>query len=424
MSKITFFSVCKKISDTISEIAFLERFRKIPTAFTRNRKMPFCDIIYFIMSCANRSLQTELDEYFHNKGCDAVSRQAFSKARENIKHEVFIDLNDAVVHKFETEDGEIETYHGYRLFGVDGSIIDLPNTEGLRERFGYSTGSPYVKLAKGLAMTAFDVLNKITVFAELFRYEESERNKMFDISDGFKELYQDKLIWLLDRGYPSFALFSRFEENSQNFVVRVSSTSLKEVNDANEPDQVVTVTRNSTTLTLRVINVLLSSGEVEKLVTNLISNFTPDDFKELYAMRWGVETNYRFLKCKTLFEVFTDESETAILQDFHSSVLLMNMVAIAEREQEDVLRDNDAVCLGEKYGGCEYRANRSKLIGTIKRDFVKLMISKSKTSKIFTKYRLYKNIKRYAYLDIPDRAFPRNYAKKHARRVSHPKSTI
>jgi len=424
MSKVAFFSVCKVISEKISGIDFLERFRKIPTAFTRCRKMPFCDIIYFMMSCANRSLQTELDEYFRNKGCDAVSRQAFSKARENIRHEAFIELNDTVVRKFETEDGEIETYRGYRLFGVDGSIIDLPNTEGLRERFGYSTGSPYVKLAKGLAMTAFDVLNKITVFAELYRYDDSERSRMIDISDGFKELYQDKMIWLLDRGYPSFALFSRFVGNSQNFVARVSSTSLKEVNDAIEPDQIVTVTRNSSTLTLRVVNVLLNSGETEKLVTNLFSDFTPDDFKELYAMRWGVETNYRFLKCRLLFETFTGESETAILQDFHSAILLMNMAAIAEREQDDVLRDNGAVCLGDKYGGCKYRANRSKLIGAIKRDFVKLMITKSKTSKIFTKYRIYKNIKRYAYLDIPGRAFPRNYAKKHARRVSHPKSAI
>jgi len=370
MCKTTLFAISQTLSDRISDISFLEKSKKIKTAFTRNRKMPFCDILYFIMSCSHRSLQTELDEYFEKKGDETMSRQAFSKTRENIRHEAFIDLNDVLIRKFEAEDGEIATYHGYRLFGADGTLLDLPNTKDLREHFGYSSNGTDKTYAKGLAITAFDVLNKLTVFAELYSYFDSEKRRILDIVDGFAKLYNEKSIWLLDRGYPSFELFARLEDNSQNFVIRVSTQSLKEINSANEEDQIITVTRGTRTLTLRIVTIPLPGGETEKLVTNLFSDFSPENFKELYAKRWGIETNYRFLKQKTYLEVFTGESITAVLQDFHSSILVLNMAAIAEREQEDILKDNNAVCSGEKYSGCKYRPNKTKLIAKIKKDFV------------------------------------------------------
>jgi len=424
MKKTSLIAMSEALSARISDRKFLEQARKIKTAFTRRRKMPFCDIIYFIMSCSNRSLQRELDEYFHKKGEETVSRQGFSEARENIKHEAFIELNELLVQKFEQEDGEIATYRGYRLFSTDGSLIDLPNTKQLRDHFGYSSNNTDKVFAKGLAFAAFDVLNKIIVFAELFRYDDSEKRRMLILSDEFAENYKEKSIWLLDRGYPSFELYKRFEKNSQDFLIRVSSRSSKEINEANEPDQIVTITKKSQTVTLRVVNVVLSTGEIEKLVTSLSADFTTYDLKELYAKRWGIETEFRFLKHKTYLEVFTGESVTAVMQDFHSSILVLNMAAIAEREQEDILRENNAVCRKGKNKGCLYHPNKTKLIGDIKRDFVSLMLCDNSADRVFKQFLLYKNIKRYAFLDIPDRHFPRTLLHKHVRRASHPKSAL
>lgn len=423
MGKASIYKISKVLSERISEYSFLEKARKITTAFTRVRKMAFSDVISFIISCSTKSLQTELDGYFEKRGMTGVSRQAFSKSRENIKHEAFIDLNDLLVQKVE-EDGGNATYRGYRLYGVDGTLIDLPNTEKLREHFGYSSNGTDTVYAKGLAMTAFDVLSKITIFSELYRYDDSEKRRILDIVDGFAELRSEKSIWLLDRGYPSFELFSRLEANSQNFVVRVSSNSLKEINNASETDQTVRITRNSLSLDLRVVNVPLKSGVVEKLVTNLCSDFDIAGLKELYALRWEIETNYRFLKRKAFLEVFTGESITAVLQDFHASILVLNIAAIAESEQEDILRKNNATCSDGKYSGCDYQANKTKLIGDIKRDFVKLMSCKHRNAHVFTKYRIYRNIKRYAFLEIPNRQFPRHQLKNKSHRAAHPKSAL
>ena len=424
MKKISLFTISKTLSESISSIPFLQKARKLSTAFVRARKMPFCDIMWFVMSCSNKSLQAELDDYFDKKGVETVSRQAFSKSRENIKHQAFIDLNDLLVQKFEKEDGDISTYRGYRLFSADGTLIDLPNTPQLREHFGYSSNGSGKTYAKGLAITAFDVLNKITIFAELYRYDDSEKRRMLDIADGFAKLYKEKSIWLLDRGYPSFELFARLEDNAQNYVIRVSSQSLKEVNEANDADQTISVKRGTHSIKLRVVNIVLSSGETEKLVTNLYSDFTLTDFEELYAKRWGIETNYRFLKKKTCLEVFTGESITVVLQDFHASIVVLNMAAIAEREQEDILRRNNAVCAEGKHSGCEYRPNKTKLIRDIKRNFVDLMMCENKMSRVFKKFRLYKQIKRYAFLDVPDRHYPRNFTRSQSRRESHPKQAL
>jgi len=380
--------------------------------------------MWFIMSCSNKNLQAELDDYFDKKGVEAVSRQAFSKSRENIKHQAFIDLNDLLVQKFEKEDGDISTYRGYRLFSTDGTLIDLPNTPALHDHFGYSSNGSGKTYAKGMAITAFDVLNKITIFAELYRYDDSEKRRILDIVDGFAKLYKAKSIWLLDRGYPSFELFTRLEDNTQNFIIRVSSQSLKEINDANGADQTINITRGSRSIELRVVNVVLSSGETEKLVTNLYSGFTPDDFDELYAKRWGIETNYRFLKKKACLEVFTGESVTAVLQDFHASIVVLNMAAIAERVQEDILRKNNAVCVDGKHSGCEYRPNKTKLIRDIKRNFVDLMMCENKVGRVFKQFRLYNQIKRYAFLDVPDRHFPRNFTRSQSRREPHPKQAL
>ena len=115
-------------------------------------------------------------------------------------------------------------------------------------------------------------------------------------------------------------MFRRFEKNNQNFLVRVSSQSLKELNTANEPEQYICVTRKGVTLSLRVVNVVLPSGETEKLVTNLPDDFSVDNLAQLYGKRWGIETNYLFLKRKMMVEIFIGETVTAVLQDFHASV--------------------------------------------------------------------------------------------------------
>lgn len=47
---------------------------------------------------------------------------------------------------------------------------------------------------------------------------------------------------------------------------------------------------------LRVVRLLLPSGQYETLLTSLPNTFTPDDLRELYHARWGIESAFRELE--------------------------------------------------------------------------------------------------------------------------------
>ena len=417
MKRMSVAELMEMLRAKIESKEFLTSARKKDSAFTRKRRMPFCDIIFFMCGSLRRSVQRELELYFQKKGGTMVSRQAFAIAREQIRPEALRSLNDTVIEKFETEDETKETYKGYRLIAVDGSIIDLPNTKAMQERFGFSSNDSGKVFTKGMAMAAFDVLNKITIFAELYRYDESERKRILDIVDGFAELpYYQKSIFLLDRGYPSFQLFQKMTNHGQNFVIRVSANTLKEVRDCSASDKTIEIIRDNIPVTLRVVNIILSTGETVKLVTNLSEEFTIDDLKELYARRWGVETQFNFVKNKEMLESFTGESETAVLQDFYIGILILNVTAVAYREQKQIITRK------AKKAKHVYKPNKTQLIADLKTNWVRMMLGQKSSFTFFRELNRFARIKRYAYAEIPGRHFDRPTGPNRSTRSTHPKS--
>ena len=419
MARIKTAKLVEILRARIESDQFLAIARKKESAFTRKRKMPFYDIIFFMLGSLRRSVQRELEIFFQEKGKAMVSRQAFAIAREQIRPEALRSLNDDIIEKFETEDDTIETYKGYRLIAVDGSIIDLPNTKALQDRFGFSSNHTGKNFAKAMAMTAYDVLNKFTLFAELYRYDESEKIRILDIVDGFAALpYYKKSIFLLDRGYPSFRLFHKMIKNDQNFVIRVSTNTLREIQDCSADDKTIEILRTGKSISLRVINVSVGTGETVKLVTNLPGEFSRDDLKELYAKRWGVETQFNYVKNKEMLETFTGESEAAVLQDFYIGILILNVTAAAYREQEDIISKKAGIL---KY---TYKPSKTQLIADIKTNWVEMMLGHKSAVLFFRKLNRFARIKRYAYADIPDRHFDRPPKSSRSKRSSHPKSPL
>ena len=87
-------------------------------------------------------------------------------------------------------------------------------------------------------------------------------------------------LFLFDRGYPSKDMFDFLESKKLKYLMRVKINKFQpEFDKANEPDQIIKLTHKNKTLTLRIINVILPTGEIEKLVTNIIdADFTTEDF--------------------------------------------------------------------------------------------------------------------------------------------------
>jgi len=68
------------------------------------------------------------------------TKQSFSEARQKLSSKAFSILNDEFVQRF-YEYNDFKKYKDYRLLAVDGSCMEVPNSEELRKYYGYAINS-------------------------------------------------------------------------------------------------------------------------------------------------------------------------------------------------------------------------------------------------------------------------------------------
>ena len=92
---------------------------------------------------------------------------------------------------------------------------------------------------------------------------------------------------------------------------------------------------------VRLIRVLLPTGEVEILMTSLLNreDHPAEAFATLYHLRWAQEENYKCFKCRVEVENWSGKSALTIDQDFHAKVLALNLTAVLARAAQDVVDD-------------------------------------------------------------------------------------
>lgn len=370
----------KKSSQLIKDIIFMCETRAKATYFTRSGKINFQSLILFMLNYTKKSLQIELDGFFKMINDQTITKQAFSKARQKILPIAFIKLADAITTWF-YEDDDFKTYKGYRLMAVDGSILELNNSETLRQAFGYVENQK-VKLARAKSSCLYDIENSMIVTSIIAHYKTSERDLALEHIQKLKLFGLKNDLILFDRGYPSTKLISYLENNGIKYLMRVSSQFLKVINEAKGKDQIVTVKNDGQLIKIRVLRFFLDSGEEETLITNLLDpSFTVKDFKELYFKRWGIETKYDELKNRLQIENFTGDTKIAVEQDFYASIYLSNMAALAKHEADEKITRKNAG-KGLKY---DYKVNMNILIGKLKDSMVLMLLEDSprKRTKMF-----------------------------------------
>lgn len=128
-------NIIEKVNERVNKIEKMKKYKK-KNSFTRKRKLGFKNIIVGILTSAKHSLSIEIDKLISKidtNGYVEYSKQAYSKARQNLKPEVFLDLNKTVLKEIYNK--EYKTYKGYRVSAIDGSVIALPNTEYMKKKY-------------------------------------------------------------------------------------------------------------------------------------------------------------------------------------------------------------------------------------------------------------------------------------------------
>lgn len=124
----------------IDDYFFMSKYRKNVVDFSRERKMNFKQLILYMLNNSKKSTQIEIQNYFDRfieiEG--AMSKQAYSQARFKIKYEAFEALNNNIMETIYIANNCKKFWDEYRISAIDGSILEIPDTEILRGIFGFS----------------------------------------------------------------------------------------------------------------------------------------------------------------------------------------------------------------------------------------------------------------------------------------------
>jgi hypothetical protein len=423
-------NICAGLIEFLKEIInsdeFINQHRQSPTDFTRQRKLTFPTLIFFLINLVKGSYQDELDHFFKaifrfEIAKRVVTKAALAKARMKLKYEAFLELNDQMVNHF-YDTFKPRKWHGFTLLAIDGTTVQLPRIEKIAEHFGVWRPRQGSECPKARASQMFDPLNKITVDAIIKPKEIGERELA---AFHFLKLMPEDLM-LLDRGYPAYWLFNLIISRGADFCARIQRKRWKIIRqfyNSGERDKIISLPVASTSkqqckefgldlkpLKLRLIRVELDTGEAEILITSLLDKHKHpyEEFAELYHLRWPVEEDYKTMKQWIEIENFSGKSILSIYQDFHAKVFSKNLASILTFPTQDKI---DEVTASRRY---RYQTNFAQLLSKIK-DVVPLMFIRTQK----TVYKLIADIHAIAIGTIepirPSRKYPRNFNKRGGR---------
>ena len=315
---------------------------------------------------------------------------AFILQRKKINPIVFEAWNHLLVDCFYHFYGSrVKRWNGFLLIGVDGSTAYLPNNPETKSHYGVQVNQ-FRAIPMARIMKFYDVLNNITIFSKIAPLNNSEQTI---VSDHIEQIPAES-ISIYDRGFPSYSLMYLLnnQESVRHFVMRAKLDFNHEVKSfVNSAKTDITVklyatkkatktlklygysVSENTAIKIRMIKVVLDTGETEILLTNLYDQkrFKISCFKELYFKRWGIETSIASDKNITQLEEFSGKSVKSIEQDFQIATFVLNLQSLLEKQCE--------VLLKRKNQGRElvYKVNKNISVGSMKYRIVKLFTEKN-----------------------------------------------
>lgn len=395
-------SIIESLKEAIFSKNIIMDFRTDKKYFTRERKQPFGEMIIFMLNLVKKSLVIEIDnfvQFFNSKGLsDSVknfTKSAFVQKRIKINPEVFAHLSGIIIDGiYNNKNVKIKLFKGFRLLAVDGSKITLPNTKELREYFGESKNQTNTSVVQARASSLYDVLNNFVLDTVLESLTIGER--VLALRHSFRWKKNNLIIY--DRGYPSYDFIYEHFKRDVNFVMRASLTYSKVVIafvESGKTSSIVDIFpqekhcfngkeyNKNTAQKIRLVRVVLPSGEIEVLITSLFDSqeYPSTMFKELYFLRWKIETFYDELKNKIKVEYFTGLSKISVLQDFFCAIFISNLqsVIVNELQEELEIKNNNTKL--------NYKINTNLSYGFLKNRVLELLSKEGSAEDVFIELR-------------------------------------
>ncbi len=304
------------------------------------------------------SFQNALNKVFHALGdvFGVPTPSAYSHARQKLKPEVFTYLQRSLCagfYQLYEADEQVQRWRGHRLLATDGTYLTVPDTPQTRAHYTVQTnqhaGADCVQAQCGVL---YDLRNDLGVRLHLSARQSETRV----LRDDLWSATQPGDVVVLDRAYANYSLLAYAQAQQRHLIVRLPRGRFAECEafwQSSLPEQIVTLALPKTastrafvaqqhlptTIRVRLVRVLLASGEVEVLLTTLcdVQAYPAREFKQVYGERWGEETF--FDRFKNIFEVerFSGTTVAAVEQDIAGLFFLMTLESILTKPEQAAL---------------------------------------------------------------------------------------
>lgn len=350
--------------------------------FVRSRKLSFSAMVKILISMGGSTLQKELYNFFDFDTATPTS-SAFIQQRSKLLPSAFKFLMRELNRSFTTT----KEFRGYRLLAVDGSDAHTPTYPDDKESYIHSNEN-----GRGFNLihvnTLYDLLSKRYEDVVIQKYRLKNENKalceMIDCSE-----ITDKVILLADRYYESYNNMAHAQSKGWNYLFRIKDTRgimravtvpdkdefdiefnllftrVRSKKTTGNPDKYKVIpsamkfdylqkhSKDCFPMYFRIVRVKISDSLYETLVTNLKKeDFSSEDLKKLYSMRWGVETAFRELKYNIGLNNFHSKKPEFVLQEILARLIMYNVsmiisinVCISQEQKTYVYQINFSVAI-------------------------------------------------------------------------------
>lgn len=327
--------------------------------FKRNRKLSMSKIIKVILYMTGGTLHKELLEFFDFSN-NTPTASAFVQQRSKIKWSAF----EFLLHRFNKSANNTKLYRGYRLFAIDGSDLHIPTNPDDKDSFyPGANGQKSYNLLHFNAM--YDLMSSTYTDAIIQKRRNWNEHKAFvDMVDIYEN--DKSAIFIADRGYESYNNMAHVQEKGQHFLIRIKDINgngiasglhlpdcefdishsfkltRKQTNSVKDNVAYKFVPHTSTfdflpdkckksinvlpyNLHIRFVRFKITDDTYELIATNLSNEqFPPIEIKNLYSMRWGIETSFRDLKYTIGLLHFHSKKTEHIYQEIFAKIIMYN----------------------------------------------------------------------------------------------------
>lgn len=364
------------------------------TNFTRNRKIPYEKMILSLLTMEGTSLANELLRQF---GCElnTATAAAFVQQRKKILPEAL----ESLFHDFVSETCSDDVYNGYRLLAVDGSDIQIAtNLNDTDSLFQAENGQKPYNLLHLNAL--YNIKAHTYQDAVVFKPKIAGENKaLIEMVD--RSTLTGKVLVIADRGYEAYNNMAHIQEKGWKYLIRIKDfnkyssgilyglelpnkdmfdeyidlkLTRKQTNEMKELfrdknhyrriahgkpfDYLPNKNRKSDpplmyALPFRVVRFPITDNSFEVVVTNLDKDeFPADVLKQLYGMRWGIETSFRDLKYTIGLLHFHSKRVEYIFQEIFARLIMYNFselitshVVMEKKDRKYVYKANFSVAV-------------------------------------------------------------------------------